>query len=132
MPDGAEKRESRSLKHWKKMQAESQEFRNRQSKRVSDYKKKQRMEMKEEELGATKKSHAPYVVEWRQKMKMKNLKVKITSNTSLSPRSTMKRKTGFRAKPALYKAVRKLMSHTPRPNQRKKVLYYWLNSVDWL
>ena len=80
MPDGAEKRESRSLKHWKKMQVESQEFRNKQSKRVSDYQKKQRMEMNEEELDAKKKSHAQYMVEWRQKRKMKNLKVKITSN----------------------------------------------------
>ena len=117
MPDGAEKRESRSLKHWKKMQAESQEFRNKQSKRVSDYQKKQRMEMNEEELDAKKKSHAQYMVEWRQKRKMKNLKVKITT---LSPRSTMKRKTGFRAKPALYKAVRRLMSHTPTSPSKKK------------
>ena len=117
MPDGAEKRESRSLKHWKKMQAESQEFRNKQSKRVSDYQKKQHMEMNEEELDAKKKSHAQYMVEWRQKRKMKNLKVKITT---LSPRSTMKRKTGFRAKPALYKAVRRLMSHTPTSPSKKK------------
>ena len=112
MPDGAEKRESRSLKHWKKMQAESQEFRKKQSKRINDLQKNQCKEMTEEELEAKRTKHAEYMVEWRLKKKMKNQKVKITYDTlstsestlhSTSPRSTMKTKTGFRANPPLLK-----------------------------
>ena len=127
MPDDGKKRESRSLKHWKKKQATSQEFRERESRRINDHQKKALREMSEEQRDEKRKKHSQYMVQWREKKKMEANKVKITQSTpnsvlnTTSPRSAFKRKTGFRAKPALLKAVNRLMKETPTSPSKKIV-----------
>ena len=106
-------------KRYQKSRSEDPEYRKKESNRVNELKKSRRQAMTDKEKEEDKLKKREYMKSYR--MKKKILKIRINSNppstseeaVGLSPRSTMKRKTGLRAKPSLMKAVKKLLVTAP-------------------
>ena len=113
-------------KRYQKSRSEDPEYRKKESNRVNELKKSRRQAMTDEEKEEDKLKKREYMKSYR--MKKKILKIRINSNppstseeaVGLFPRSTIKRKTGFRAKPSLMKAVKKLLVTAPTSPAKRK------------
>ena len=101
------------------------EFKKKESERINGLIKKKSQMMTEDEKEEKRLKKSEYMRQYRRR-KNKEKKIRITANrpstegSVLSPKSTMKRKTGFRTKPALRKAVKKLFDRVPlSPSKRQ-------------
>ena len=129
-------KKSRQSKYWSKKYKEDAEFRKKESEQKNKSQKEQRLEMTETEKEEERLKRTLYQREYRQKQKQKKLAAAMINMTpgpsssnatlGLSPKSNMKRKTGFRSRPS--------------PNESSKetgqrgtyITRDWEQSVNWL
>ena len=119
----------RQKRYKQKKYLDDPEYRKKESERINKLIWKRNSLMTEEEKEEKKQSHKEYMKNWRLKKKLESSeKIRIGSaaesaGSALSPKSTLKRKTGFRTKPALRRAVRKLLDRAPAsPSKRQGVV----------
>ena len=98
-------------------------FRKKESERVNAYNKEKRLMMTEVDREEDRIKKREYMGLYRLKKKQGKIRIDFKGNNEflgMSPKSAMRRKTGFGSKPALRKAVRKLLDKAPTsPSKRK-------------
>ena len=109
----------------KRKSEQDPEFKKKESRRVNDLIKIKNAAMTDEEKEVQRLQNKQYMRDYRQKKREEKIQIvcatpENAASSCLSPKSTLKRKTGFRTKPALKKAVKKLLREVPTsPSKRK-------------